>query len=113
MRCVEGCPANALSGEGKINKKRCGDVIFAYGFRYFQRVMKGILEGDSTATREAIEGAGLPEMWQTFMTGNYYYCFHCQSQCPASALYPRASESQASDAHSSVLRDSREAREPS
>lgn len=89
MRCVEGCPASALSGEGKIDKKRCGDVIFEYGFRYFQRVMEGILEGDSTAAREAIEGAGLLEMWQTFMTGNYYYCFHCQSQCPASELYPR------------------------
>ena len=90
MRCVEGCPANALSGEGRIDKKRCGDVIFAYGFRYFQRVMQGSLESDTTVTREAIEGTGLLEMWQTFMTGNYYYCFHCQSQCPASALYTRA-----------------------
>ena len=25
----------------------------------------------------------LRELWQTFMTGNYYYCFKCQSQCPA------------------------------
>ena len=90
MRCVEGCPADALSGEGRIDKKRCGDVIFAYGFRYFQRVMQGFLERDTTVIREAVEGAGLLEMWQTFMTGNYYYCFHCQSQCPASALYPRA-----------------------
>jgi epoxyqueuosine reductase QueG len=89
MRCVEGCPADALSGEGKINKKRCGDVIFEYGFRYFRRLMEGILENDSTAAREATEGEGLLEMWQSFMTGNYYYCFHCQSQCPASALYPR------------------------
>ena len=89
MRCVEGCPANALSGEGRIDKKRCGDVIFAYGFRYFQRVMQGILESSDTTAREAVEGEGLLEMWQTFMTGNYYYCFHCQSQCPASALYPR------------------------
>ena len=89
MRCVEGCPANALSGEGRIDKKRCGDVIFEYGFRYFQRLMQGTLERDSSVTREAIQGTGLLETWQTFMTGNYYYCFHCQSQCPASALYPR------------------------
>ena len=54
MRCVEGCPASALSGEGRIDKKRCGDVIFAYGFRYFQRVMRGILENDDTFTREAV-----------------------------------------------------------
>ena len=38
--------------------------------------------------REIIEGEGLRDMWQTFMTGNYYYCFKCQAQCPASALYP-------------------------
>jgi epoxyqueuosine reductase QueG len=89
MRCIEGCPAQALSGEGRINKQLCGDVIFEYGFRYFKRVMEGIREKDPTTAREALEGAGLLELWQTFMTGNYYYCFHCQSQCPASKLYPR------------------------
>jgi epoxyqueuosine reductase QueG len=89
MRCVESCPANALSGEGKIDKKRCGDVIFEYGFRYFKRVIQEIREFDSTATREVQEDVRLLEMWQTFMTGNYYYCFQCQCQCPASALYPR------------------------
>lgn len=90
MKCVESCPVDALSGEGSIDKKRCGDVIFEYGYRYFQGVMKGLMQGDPTKARQAIEGTGLLEMWQTFMTGNYYYCFQCQSQCPASALYPRA-----------------------
>ena len=89
MRCVERCPAKALSGEGRIDKKRCGDRIFEYGFRYFQRWVQGILERGSTASQEVDENKGLLEMWQTFMTGNYYYCFHCQSQCPAPALYPR------------------------
>ncbi|RJQ85943.1 MAG: hypothetical protein C4519_02730 [Desulfobacteraceae bacterium] len=28
MRCVEACPVKALSGNGKINKKLCGDRIF-------------------------------------------------------------------------------------
>ena len=50
------CPSQALSGQGKINKKRCGDQIFKFRLR---------------------------ELWQTFMTGNYYYCFACQAQCPA------------------------------
>jgi epoxyqueuosine reductase QueG len=89
MRCIESCPADALSGEGKIDKKRCGDAIFEYGFRYFHRVMKGLVEDDPTAARESIESSGLLEMWQSFMTGNYYYCFRCQSQCPAPELYPR------------------------
>ena len=50
---------------------------------------KSVMVVASCHSREVIEGAGLLEMWQTFMTGNDYYCFHCQSQCPASALYPR------------------------
>lgn len=90
MKCVESCPVEALSGEGRIDKKRCGDVIFEYGYRYFHGVMKALLQDDPTTARQAIEGTGLLEMWQTFMTGNYYYCFQCQSQCPASVLYPRA-----------------------
>ncbi len=87
MRCVEVCPAKALSGEGKINKKLCGDVIFEHGFRYFQRLVEGIAKGQYEEMREIIEGEGLRDMWQTFMTGNYYYCFKCQAQCPASDLY--------------------------
>lgn len=89
MRCVEACPAGALAGQGKINKKLCGDVIFEHGFRYFQQVMEGIAKRAYAEMREIIEGEGLRDMWQTFMTGNYYYCFKCQAQCPASVLYPR------------------------
>ncbi len=87
MRCVEVCPAKALSGQGKVNKKLCGDVIFEHGFRYFQQLIRGIAQGRYEEMREIIEGEGLRDMWQTFMTGNYYYCFQCQAQCPASALY--------------------------
>lgn len=89
MRCVEVCPAEALSGQGKIDKKKCGDVIFRYGFRYFHQLMEEIGKGSAREIREIIGGAGLREMWQTFMTGNYYYCFKCQSQCPAERLYRR------------------------
>jgi epoxyqueuosine reductase QueG len=88
MRCVEACPTGALTGEGKINKKLCGDAIFKHGFRYFQQVVQGIAKGEYEEMREIIEGEGLRDMWQTFMTGNYYYCFKCQAQCPASGLYP-------------------------
>jgi epoxyqueuosine reductase QueG len=36
--------------------------------------------------REILRGSGLRQLWQTFMTGNYYYCFKCQAQCPATRL---------------------------
>ncbi len=83
MRCVEACPSGALSGGGSVNKKLCGDVIFKYGFRFFQKFMKGLLKREQPEPENIIEGYELREMWQTFMTGNYYYCFNCQSHCPA------------------------------
>lgn len=86
MRCVEACPVGALSGGGKINKKLCGDHIFKHGFRSFRRLMEGLLEEPTEETRQVIRGHGLREMWQTFMTGNYYYCFQCQSKCAAKNL---------------------------
>ena len=86
MRCVEACPVHALAGGGKINKKLCGEVIFKFGFRSFQRFMTGIIEGSSEETRKIAKGYELRELWQTFMTGNYYYCFKCQAQCPASEM---------------------------
>ena len=82
MRCIESCPAGALSGGGKIDKKLCGEVIFKYGFRFFQRLMEDMIEEPATKIKENVEGYALREMWQTFMTGNYYNCFRCQSMCP-------------------------------
>ena len=86
MRCVEACPVGALSGNGKINKKLCGDRIFKFGFRYFQKIIQGMLDQPTDELREIVNGSGLRHLWQTFMTGNYYYCFKCQCQCPASRL---------------------------
>jgi epoxyqueuosine reductase len=84
MRCVEACPTAALSGKGEINKKLCGGAIFKYGFRFFQNFMNGLCEAKNDETRNIIKGYELRELWQTFMTGNYYYCFECQSKCPHS-----------------------------
>lgn len=85
-RCIEACPVGALSGEGKINKKLCGDKIFEYGFRYFIGFMKNLVRKPPEEVEEMLKGHGIREIWQTFMTGNYYYCFQCQSQCPATHL---------------------------
>jgi epoxyqueuosine reductase QueG len=85
MRCVEACTVKALSGGGKINKKLWGDHIFEYGFRYFQKVMQGMMDKTTGKLREIVQGSGLRQLWQTFMTGNYY-CFKCQSQCPSTRL---------------------------
>jgi epoxyqueuosine reductase len=86
MRCVEACPARALRGGGKIDKKLCGDRIFQYGFRFFRRFMEDLVMKPPTEARDLLSGEGLREIWQTLMTGNYYYCFACQSQCPSDRL---------------------------
>ena len=90
-RCIDACPVEALSGNGQINKRRCGDEIFKYGFRFFANFMKDLIGRPSEETEEIFRGHGLRELWQTFMTGNYYYCFKCQSQCPATQLPLRES----------------------
>lgn len=80
LDCVRSCPPQALCGSGKIDKKKCGDHIFRYGFRTFQGFMSDVFDRDARA-RAAINGYPLREMWQNFMTGNYYYCFRCQIHC--------------------------------
>lgn len=91
IRCIEACPVGALSGDGQIDKKRCGDEIFKYGFRFFANFMKDLIGRTADETEEIFRGYGLRELWQTFMTGNYYYCFKCQSKCPATQLPLRES----------------------
>jgi len=86
MQCIEACPAGALSGGGKVNKKLCGDVIFRFGFRFFRDFVQDLTRKLPNEIEEIIQGHELLEMWQTFMTGNYYYCFQCQSKCPAAKL---------------------------
>jgi epoxyqueuosine reductase QueG len=86
MRCIKACPAGALLAKGKINKKLCGDIIFKYGFRFFQQFMTSLIEKPRHEVLEMLGSYELLELWQTFMTGNYYYCFECQSKCPTADL---------------------------
>ena len=85
-KCVSACPVAALSGNGVMNKKLCGGNIFKYGFRFFQKFVEGLNQKSDPEITKIIAGHELREMWQTFMTGNYYYCYECQTQCPATSL---------------------------
>jgi epoxyqueuosine reductase QueG len=81
MRCIEACPVGAISGGGIINKKLCGDTIFTYGLRFFMGLIRDLQQKTPNQAETLCKHQGLRELWQTFMTGNYYYCFQCQSQC--------------------------------
>jgi hypothetical protein len=38
--------------------------------------------------RKELTGSQLSlDLWQNFMTGNYYYCFACQAACPVGRPY--------------------------
>jgi len=52
-------------------------------------VRRDLIRKPAEEAKETLRGYGVREMWQTFMTGNYYYCFQCQSQGPATTLSPR------------------------
>jgi epoxyqueuosine reductase QueG len=85
-RCVGACPVQALSGGGKINKKLCGDRIFQFGFRGFRDFVEGLIRRPKEEMAGRIHDFELRELWQTLVTGSYYYCFACQAQCPATDL---------------------------
>jgi ferredoxin len=88
MRCVEECPAGALSGGGRVDKRKCGDRIFSGGFREWRRFLLDLLEA-APEKREEIAGSRRSlDLWQNFMTGNYYYCFACQAACPVGKTAP-------------------------
>ena len=81
--CIEACPAGALLGNGKIDKKCCGEHIFSYGLRAFARLLVDVAKAkDEVSAKEIVHSYRTRELWQALETGNYYYCWTCQSICP-------------------------------
>lgn len=82
MQCVNSCPAGALQGKGSVDKKKCGATIFSGGYRAWRKFLYELLEGAEEKRRELLRSQMSLELWQNFMSGNYYYCFACQAVCP-------------------------------
>ena len=83
--CLDQCPAAALLGGGKIDKPKCARKIFEYGLRRVIRFVGEMAAADPAQRDTLLNGFTLRELWQNFMTGNYYYCFECQNVCPVGA----------------------------
>ncbi len=79
--CLENCPAGALSPYS-VDKKKCGDYIFAYGLRRFTSFLDELLAAKDGERSELLESGTARELWQNFMSGCYYYCWECQASCP-------------------------------
>ena len=80
--CLESCPTGALLGGGKIERQKCARKIFDYGLRRVMKFIGEMIKGSPEEREQLIKGYALRELWQNFMTGNYYYCFECQNLCP-------------------------------
>jgi len=80
--CLKQCPAGAILGNGQIDKNKCSQKIFEFGLRRVIWFAKEIMETDKARRHELLKGFTIRELWQNFMTGNYYYCFQCQNVCP-------------------------------
>ncbi len=80
--CLDGCPSKALLGEGKVDKRACGQVIFQFGLRGMMKFVGEMSSASPEERSQMLKSYPFREIWQTLVSGNYYYCFECQALCP-------------------------------
>ncbi len=80
--CILGCPGKALLGGGQIDKRACGRMVFEYGLRGMTKFVGGMVNASSEERGRMLKSRPFRELWQTLVSGNYYYCFECQALCP-------------------------------
>ena len=80
--CILGCPSKALLGGGQVDKQACGRVVFEFGLRGMTKFVGRMLNASSEQRTEMLKSHPFRELWQTLVSGNYYYCFECQAICP-------------------------------
>lgn len=80
--CLEGCPGKALLGEGKVDKRACGRHIFQFGLRGTMKFVGEMSNASPEERSQLLKSHSFREIWQTLVSGNYYYCFECQALCP-------------------------------
>ena len=81
-RCVSACPAGALTGDGRGDKRKCGDRVFAGGFRAWRGFLADLAEAPAEQRQRLLGSQQALDLWQNFMTGIYYSCWVCQAACP-------------------------------
>lgn len=80
--CILGCPSKALVGGGEVDKRACSRMVFQFGLRGMTKFVGGMLNASLEERREMLKSHTFRELWQTLVSGNYYYCFECQALCP-------------------------------
>jgi epoxyqueuosine reductase QueG len=77
-----GCPSKALLGGGKVDKRACGRVIFEFGLRRMMKFTGEMFDASPEERADLLKSYPFRELWQTLVSGSYYYCFDCQALCP-------------------------------
>lgn len=80
--CILGCPSKALLGGGQVDKRACGRLVFEFGLRGMTKFVGGMLNASPEERVEMLKSRPFRDLWQTLVSGNYYYCFECQALCP-------------------------------
>jgi len=80
--CLSGCPGRALLGKGKVDKRACGRVIFEFGLRRMMKFAGEMFDASTKERADLLKSYPFRELWQTLVSGSYYYCFECQALCP-------------------------------
>lgn len=89
--CLDACPPHALLGDGKIDRKLCGEELFTYGLRAFTRLLRDVATvRNEEEARELLYTQRTREIWQALESGSYYHCWTCQSVCPVGKRFSTA-----------------------
>ena len=82
FRCVEACPAAAISEEGQIDKLKCLRQCLPYGVGGLIRFLEDFLDTkDKDAGRKMLREPRALELHQFVRVGNYS-CAECVKACP-------------------------------
>ncbi len=82
LACLKNCPAQALKGNGNIDKEACIKEALKYGLRGYLKFTAQFHSASAEERNQLIKSFEFRELWQNFMTGTYYYCWNCQIACP-------------------------------
>jgi hypothetical protein len=57
-------------------------VIFEFGLRRMMKFAGEMFDASPEERADLLKSYPFRELWQTLVSGSYYYCFECQALCP-------------------------------
>jgi len=57
-------------------------MIFEFDLRGMMKFVGEMFDAKPEVRSQILKSYPFRELWQTLVSGNYYYCFECQALCP-------------------------------